>query len=67
MKERGILLVYGFAASLFTPCFWGWGLYSIQQRMYSFLGATSFIITAGIACVLLYHGAKFMIKMNKAV
>lgn len=67
LKERSILLVYGFAAALFTPCFWGWGLYSIQQRMYSFLGATSFVITAGIACVLLYHGAQFMIKMNKAV
>lgn len=67
LKERSILLVYGFAAALFTPCFWGWGLYSIQQRMYSFLGATSFVITAGIACVLIYHGAQFMIKMNKAV
>lgn len=67
LKERIILLVYGFAAVVFAPCFWGWGLYSIQQRLYSFLGATSFIITAGIACVLLYHGTKFIIKMNKAV
>lgn len=66
-KEQSILLAYGFAAVIFAPFFWGWGLYSIQQRLYSFLGGVSFLITAAIACVLLYHGTKFIIKMNKAV
>jgi len=67
MRERSILLIYGFAAVIFTPCFWGWGLYSIQQRLYSFIGVTSFAITVGLAAILLYHAVKFMRAMNKAI
>lgn len=63
--ERAILLMYGLAAVLFTPLFWCWGLYSIQKRLDNMLGDISLLITAGIACVLLYHMTKFIRLINK--
>ncbi|CAH1220598.1 hypothetical protein PAECIP111892_04875 [Paenibacillus auburnensis] len=66
-KERSILLAYGLLASLFTPCFWGWGIYSIQQRLYSLIGAVSFIVTGVLCLVLLYHAAKFAKKLASGV
>ncbi|KAI7282672.1 hypothetical protein KC345_g3381 [Hortaea werneckii] len=66
-KERSILLVYGTLAALFTPCFWGWGLYSIQQRLFSLMGTVSFMITGVLCMVLLYHAAKFAKKLASGV
>ncbi|MFC4098450.1 daptide biosynthesis intramembrane metalloprotease [Paenibacillus xanthanilyticus] len=64
-RERGILLAYGIAAILFTPCFWVWGLYNVQLRLYDWIGAASLLITAGIAALLLYHLKKFMSTMRQ--
>jgi putative peptide zinc metalloprotease protein len=62
-RDRRILLIYGLATVVFTPCFWIWGLYNVQERLYSFLGPTSFVITAGISCFLLFHIIKFIRTM----
>lgn len=59
-REKIFLWLYGLSAALFTPLFWSWGLYNIQTRLYSLMGGLSFVITAGIGCVLLYHLAKFI-------
>ncbi|MFB9325013.1 daptide biosynthesis intramembrane metalloprotease [Paenibacillus aurantiacus] len=64
-RERSILVAYGFAAALFTPCFWIWGLYNVQQRLYDWMGMASLLITACIAGMLLYHLAKFVTTMRK--
>lgn len=63
--ERFILLFYGFAATMFTPFFWSWGLYSVQKQLYSLIGTASFLITAGVACYLIYHMTKFIRVMNR--
>ncbi|QGG54423.1 daptide biosynthesis intramembrane metalloprotease [Paenibacillus sp. B01] len=64
-RERAILLAYGAAATAFTPCFWLWGILQVQQRLQAWIGAFSFLVTACIAVVMLYHMGKFFRTMRQ--
>ncbi|QJC50419.1 hypothetical protein HGI30_01635 [Paenibacillus albicereus] len=64
-RERSILLAYGAAAAAFTPCFWLWGILQVQERLQGWIGAFSFLVTAGIAVVMLYHMGKFFRTMRQ--
>lgn len=65
--DKFVIFTYGLAATLFTPLFWSWGLYNIQKRLYSVLGTSSYVVTAGIAIILIYHLIKFIRSMNQSI